>query len=82
MQRMRLLGGDILVRSEDAYPQALAKIYDPPSALHSLGKIDWQRPAVAIVGMRHPSPYGPRAACELAFGLARAGECRRVRGDR
>ena len=36
MRRMRLLGGDILVRSEDAYPQALAKIHDPPSALHSL----------------------------------------------
>ena len=43
MRRMRLLGGDILVRSEDAYPQALAKIYDPPSALHSLGTFDWQR---------------------------------------
>lgn len=75
MRRMRLLGGDILVRSEEAYPDSLAKIYDPPSALHSLGTFDWQRPAVAIVGTRHPSPYGLRAARELAFGLARAGLC-------
>ena len=72
---MRMMGGDILVRSEGAYPHSLANIYDPPSALHLLGTFDWQRPAVAIVGTRHPSPYGLRVARELAFGLARAGLC-------
>lgn len=75
LQRIHSLGGDVVVRSDAAYPHPLAQIYDPPSALFTLGLFQWKRPAIGIVGMRQPSPYGLRVARELAFGLARTGIC-------
>lgn len=75
LERIGALHGQVLCLGEEAYPYALAQIHDPPPALFCLGKAEWERPAIGLVGTRHPSPYGQRVARELAFGLARAGAC-------
>jgi DNA processing protein len=73
--------GEAVVTWVDAdYPQGLRDLFDPPPALFVRGR-RWQlmlgalreRPTVAIVGARHPSPYGLEMAWLLGSGLARAG---------
>lgn len=67
-------GVDVLIEGADGYPPLLSRIDDPPGVLFVRGDL---RPcdalAVAVVGSRHPSPYGKRIAWQLAGGLARAG---------
>lgn len=75
LERIYALGGQVLCLSDVAYPYALSQIHDPPPVLFCLGKAEWERPAIGIVGTRHPSPYGEQVARALAFGLARAGVC-------
>ena len=63
-----------LVDGSEGFPALLSRIDDPPGVLFVRGEM---RPcdalAVAVVGSRHPSPYGKRIAWQLAGGLARAG---------
>lgn len=41
------------------YPERLREIYDPPPVLWIRGSVALlSRPSIAIVGTRHPSPYG------------------------
>ncbi len=58
----------------DGYPPRLKQISDPPPVLYYIGDI---RPedecAVAIVGTRHPTAYGRKAAAILSRDLASAG---------
>jgi DNA processing protein len=62
------------------YPPRLRELFDPPPALFLRGRL-WsdmlrglrERPTVAVVGARHPSPYGLEMAWLLGAGLARAG---------
>lgn len=67
-------GVAVLIEGEEGYPPLLSRIDDPPGVLFVRGDL---RPcdslAVAVVGSRHPSPYGKRIAWQLASGLARAG---------
>ncbi len=66
------LGGSILAYGHDGYPVQLANIYDPPILLYVLGEItEEDRKSVAIVGTRTPTPYGTRAAMDIASGLVR-----------
>ncbi|GEJ56210.1 DNA-processing protein DprA [Anaeromyxobacter diazotrophicus] len=65
-----------LHRSDDGFPPRLAAIPEPPERLRvrgSLGPPTERR--VALVGMRHPDPYGLELAREIARDLARAGVC-------
>lgn len=73
--RVRSAGGCIWSMADASYPEALRHIHDPPLVLFGMGQIDWRRPAIGIVGMRHASSYGLQVARELAFALARAGVC-------
>jgi DNA processing protein len=62
---------EILSRDESAWPSRLSEIYDPPLVLYVRGKSEvLSRPGIAIVGTRHPTPYGigmaERLACDLA----------------
>jgi DNA processing protein len=65
---------------DDDYPPGLRDLFDPPAALYVRGR-QWQtmlralrlRPTVALVGARHPSPYGLEMAWLLGAGLARTG---------
>lgn len=53
------------------YPERLREIYDPPPVLWIRGSVDLlSRPSIAIVGTRHPSPYGSGVAEMLARDLA------------
>ena len=53
------------------YPERLKEIYDPPPVLWVRGAVNLlSRPAIAVVGTRHPSPYGSGVAEMLARDLA------------
>ena len=63
-------GAMILTFSCPAYPERLKEIYDPPPVLWVRGDVSLlARPSIAVVGTRHPSPYGP--------GGAAAADCQR-----
>lgn len=65
---------EVLIEGSDGYPALLSRIDDPPGVLFVRGSIEpCDALAVAVVGSRHPSPYGKRIAWQLAGGLARAG---------
>lgn len=64
-----------LVALEDsAYPAPLKQIYDPPLILYVRGDAGViSQPGIALVGTRHPTPYGSGVAERLACDLAARG---------
>jgi DNA processing protein len=55
----------------EAYPERLREIYDPPPVLWVRGDAGLlSRHAIAVVGTRHPTPYGTGVAEMLARDLA------------
>jgi DNA processing protein len=64
-----------LVSLDDpAYPPRLKEIYDPPLVLYARGNPSvLTQPGVAMVGTRHPTPYGSGMAERLACDLAAQG---------
>jgi DNA processing protein len=64
--------GVLLVSRDDpSYPPRLREIYDPPLVLYVRGDAEiLTKPGIAMVGTRHPTPYGlgmaERLACDLA----------------
>ena len=53
------------------YPERLKEIYDPPPVLWVRGDVGLlSRPAIAVVGTRHPTPYGSGVAEMLSRDLA------------
>ena len=79
------LGREELARASDAgvtvlsiedasYPTRLKEIYDPPSILYIRGNPEvLTRHGIAVVGTRHPTPYGSGMAERLACDLATQG---------
>src|SRR6202453_2560333 len=64
-------GGAILTYQDPDYPDRLREIFDPPPVLWALGDVTLlSRPSIAIVGTRHPTPYGTGMAEILARDLA------------
>jgi DNA processing protein len=69
--RVTAQSATILTFSCAEYPERLKEIYDPPPVLWVRGAVALlSRPAIAIVGTRHPSPYGTGMAELLARDLA------------
>ncbi|HEY1263166.1 MAG TPA: DNA-processing protein DprA [Terriglobales bacterium] len=68
-------GGAKIVTLDDAsYPPRLKEIYDPPLALYVRGAIEvLSQPGIAVIGTRHPTPYGTGMSERLACDLARQG---------
>lgn len=63
-----------VVRGDPAYPRRLEDMEVPPEAIWVTGAgFDPEMRAVAIVGTRHPTPYGLRTARRLAANAAEAG---------
>ena len=66
----------VLCREDALWPARLSEIYDPPLVLYVRGNAEaLSRPGIAIIGTRHPTPYGigmaERLACDLSSrGLA------------
>ncbi len=74
IKKAEAMGVRILTLYDEAYPETLRTIYDPPALLYVQGVFsDWQKPVVAIVGSRAASLYGQKMAREIASNLARAG---------
>ncbi|MGH3850872.1 MAG: DNA-processing protein DprA, partial [Pseudonocardiaceae bacterium] len=75
IDKVRKLGGDILVLDDGVYPNLLRETYDPPVVLYVKGA--WSEcldhPCVAIVGSRRCSTYGQNAALMLSRELAQRG---------
>src|ERR1700678_4463129 len=64
-------GGAILTPEDEAYPERLREIYDPPAVLWIRGDVSLlSRPGIAVVGTRQPSPYGAGMAELLSRDLA------------
>ena len=62
---------DIITLDDPDYPPRLKQIYDPPVVLYVRGNAAlFNEPGIAIVGTRHPTPYGlgmaERLGCDLA----------------
>ena len=58
----------------ESYPERLKEIYDPPPVLWVRGDAGLlRRPSIAIVGTRHPTPYGTGIAEMLGRDLAARG---------
>jgi DNA processing protein len=67
--------GVAMISTDDPfYPPRLMEIYDPPLILYVRGNTEvLTRPGLAIVGTRHPTPYGSGMAERLASDLAAQG---------
>lgn len=64
----------IVTIADAAYPQALLEIPDPPTLLYVRGRLELlNRPALAIVGSRNPTPQGIQNAERFAAAFAEAG---------
>ncbi|MBI2734083.1 MAG: DNA-protecting protein DprA [Aquabacterium sp.] len=64
----------LLCLADPAYPPMLLQASDPPLLLFAQGRLDLlARPAVAVVGSRHPSPQGRDNAYAFAKALSQAG---------
>jgi DNA processing protein len=64
----------LLSLEDTCYPQRLKEIYDPPLLLYVRGNPEiLKQPGIAIVGTRHPTPYGLGMAERLAYDLAAQG---------
>jgi DNA processing protein len=64
-------GAQIVSLDDPKYPAQLKQIYDPPLILYVRGNDSViSQPGIALVGTRHPTPYGSgmseRLACDLA----------------
>lgn len=69
--RARGVAAQVIGLDDPAYPAGLRQIYDPPLVLYVRGDASTlARPGIAVVGTRHPTPYGigmaERLACDLA----------------
>jgi DNA processing protein len=68
------VGARIVSLSDPEYPPRLKEIYDPPVVLYVRGNVDLLiKPAVAVVGTRHPTPYGSGMSERLSTDLAAHG---------
>jgi DNA processing protein len=85
-------GIHVVAFDDPAYPARLRQIYDPPLVLYVRGNVAaLASPGLAVVGTRHPTPYGmgmgERLSCDLATrglvifsGLARGVDTSAHRG--
>jgi DNA processing protein len=77
LEKVRNLGGDVLILDDGSYPYFLREIADPPITLYVKG--DWQAcfdaPCIAVVGSRRCSTYGENASEMLSRDLAANGIC-------
>ena len=69
--RAAAAGVEILSPADSRWPARLSEIYDPPLVLYVRGNVEvLSRPGIAVVGTRHPTPYGigmaERLSCDLA----------------
>jgi len=73
-QKMLDSGAVLVTIGDPRYPQPLREIYDPPIVLFARGRLELlESLMLAVVGTRHPTPYGLAVSERLAADLAHAG---------
>ena len=74
LEKLAGTGASLVTYHDDAYPERLREIYDPPGLLWVRGEAALlSRPSLAVVGTRHPTPYGTGMAETLSRDLALRG---------
>ena len=77
LDRVKELGGEIIILDDGIYPGLLREIADPPIVLYGLG--NWldciNSPCLGVVGSRRCTTYGRNAAMMLSRDLAEKGVC-------
>ena len=74
LQRIREYGCHIVTQADEAYPELLRQIYDPPIVLYVKGALTAKdKNAVSMVGSRMTTHYGLEVARKLAYQLAYVG---------
>ena len=74
LKRIQEFGCQILTPADEAYPELLRQIYDPPIVLYVKGRLSAKdKNAVAMVGSRRTTHYGIETARKLAYQLAYVG---------
>ncbi|HEY4681787.1 MAG TPA: DNA-processing protein DprA [Candidatus Acidoferrales bacterium] len=69
--KAKQLGCRLLAWEDAEYPSRLKQIYDPPLLLYLRGDASvLETYSIAVVGTRHPTPYGNGVAEQLASDLA------------
>ncbi|MBV8053518.1 MAG: DNA-protecting protein DprA [Acidobacteriaceae bacterium] len=72
--RATAAGARLVALEDQLYPTQLKQIYDPPLVLYVRGNVNViSQPGIAVVGTRHPTPYGSGMAERLACDLAARG---------
>lgn len=72
--RAAAAGVKIIGLEDPAFPTQLKQIYDPPLVLYVRGNdAVISQPGIAVIGTRHPTPYGSGMAERLACDLAARG---------
>jgi DNA processing protein len=67
-------GVTVISIDDPCYPPRLREIYDPPLILYVRGNAEiLPQPGIAVVGTRHPTPYGSGMAERLSCDLAAQG---------
>jgi DNA processing protein len=76
-EKVKSIGGDVLILDDGSYPYLLREIADPPIVLYIKG--NWQEcvesACIAVVGSRKCSTYGENASEMLSRDLAEKGVC-------
>jgi DNA processing protein len=71
LEKLAATGAAMLTLRDEAYPERLREIFDPPPLLWVRGDAALlAKPIIAVVGTRHPTPYGTAMAEKLAHDLA------------
>jgi len=77
LNKVKEIGGDVLILDDGSYPFLLREIADPPITLYVKG--NWQAcfdaPCIGVIGSRKCSTYGENASESLARDLAENGVC-------
>jgi DNA processing protein len=74
LEKAKAAGAQIVSLDDSRYPVRLREIYDPPIILYVRGDVGvLSQPGIAVVGTRHPTPYGSGMAERLAIDLSAHG---------
>ena len=74
LDRVKTSGARVVAQDDLEYPKRLYEIYDPPLVLYAKGDTEVvNKHGLAVVGTRHPTPYGVGMAERLACDLAARG---------
>lgn len=73
-ERLKALGVTLITHQDVRYPESLSNIMAAPPQLYVMGSVELlNKPQVAFVGSRKPTPSGAEIALEFASALGRSG---------